>query len=97
VPADRSGVVADFGIKTGVRAAIVILNGPGGQPLQAGLRGKTASGKSFAVGYDGRAFIEGLEAQNTVTVALAGGECHADFAYAPQGNGQAVIGPVVCQ
>jgi outer membrane usher protein len=97
VPTDRSGVFADFGIRTGVHSAVVILNGPNGQPLQAGLRGKTASGNSFAVGYDGRAFIEGLEAQNTVTVALLSGECHAEFSYAPQANGQPVIGPVVCR
>ena len=97
VPANRSGVFADFGIRTGVHSAIVILDGPNGQPLQAGLRGKTASGKSFAVGYDGRAFIEGLEAQNTVTVALASGECRAEFAYAPRGNNQVLIGPVVCR
>jgi outer membrane usher protein len=97
VPQDRSGVFADFGIRTGVHSAIVILDGPDGRPLQAGLRGKTASGKSFAVGYDGRVFIEGLEAQNTVTVALASGECHAEFAYAPRGKDQVLIGPVVCR
>jgi outer membrane usher protein len=97
VPADRSGVFADFGIRTGVHSAIVILDGPNGQPLRAGLRGRTASGKDFAVGYDGRAFIEGLEAQNTVTVALASGECRAEFAYTPRGKDQVLIGPVVCR
>ncbi|MGH6800392.1 MAG: fimbria/pilus outer membrane usher protein, partial [Methylocella sp.] len=97
VPTDRSGVVADFGIRTHVRSAIVILDGPGGQPLHAGLRGKTASGQSFAVGYDGRAFLQGLEPENAVTVELPGAECHAEFAYVPQGNHQAVIGPVVCK
>jgi outer membrane usher protein len=97
VPADRSGVFADFGIKTGVHSAIVILTAPDGQPLQAGLRGTTASRQKFAVGYDGRAFIEGLAPQNSVTVALSRGECHAEFSYAPQSNGHTVIGPVVCQ
>ncbi len=97
VPADRSGVFADFGIRTGIASAIVILDGPDGQPLQAGLRGKTASGQNFTVGYDGRAFIEGLDPQNTVIVALASGECRAAFSYAPQDTGQTLIGPVVCQ
>jgi outer membrane usher protein len=69
VPARRSGIFADFGIKTRIASAIVILTRPGGQPLQAGVRGKTANGQSFIVGYDGRAFIEGLESQNRVTVA----------------------------
>jgi outer membrane usher protein len=97
VPPSRSGVFADFGIRTEVSSAILVLYGADGQPLQAGLRGKTASGQSFIVGYDGRAFIEGLEPQNRATIALVNGECQAEFAYAPQVNRQAVIGPVVCQ
>jgi outer membrane usher protein len=96
-PPDRSGVLVDFGIRTDVRSAIVILNGANGQPLQAGLRGKTASGHGFVVGYDGRAFLEGLESNNIATVELASGECRAEFAYAPQGDSQVSIGPVVCQ
>ena len=75
----------------------MILDGPNGQPLPAGLRGKTTNGNSFTVGYDGRAFIEGLEPDNAVTVALANGECRAEFAYVPQGKGQTLIGPVVCR
>jgi outer membrane usher protein len=97
VPADRSGVFADFGIRTGVASAVVFLNGPNGQPLRVGLRGKTASGRGFVVGYDGRAFIEGLDANNIAIVELASGECRAEFAYAPQGNAQVSIGPVVCK
>jgi len=97
VPPDRSGVFADFGIRTGVSSAIVVLNGPDGRPLQAGLRGTTASGQSFIVGYDGRAFIEGLDPQNIATVALSGSDCHAEFSYAPNGNSHTVIGPVLCQ
>jgi outer membrane usher protein len=96
-PPDRSGVLVDFGIRTDVRSAVVILDGPAGQPLQAGLRGKTASGRGFVVGYDGRAFLEGLEATNIATVELATGECRAEFAYAPQGDSQVSIGPVVCK
>ena len=97
VPRDHGGVLADFGIRTGVRSAIVILNGPDSKPLRAGLRGKTASGRDFAVGYDGRAYIEGLDSQNAITVAVEGGECHAEFSYAPRADGQTVIGPLVCR
>jgi spore coat protein U-like protein len=48
-PPDRSGVLVDFGIVTDVRSAIVILYGANGQPLQAGLHGKTAGGRGFVV------------------------------------------------
>ena len=97
VPADRSGVLVDFGIRTDVHSAVVVLDGPAGQPLQVGLRGKTASGRGFVVGYDGRAFLEGLEANNIATVELATGECRAEFAYAPQDDSQVSIGPVICK
>ncbi len=97
VPTDRGGVLADFGIKTNMRSAIVIFAGPDGQTLPAGLRGRTASGQGFVVGYDGRAFIEGLDAENAVTVETPGGDCRAEFAYAPHGNGQVLIGPVICK
>ncbi len=96
-PPARSGVLIDFGIRTDVRSAVVILAGTSGQPLQAGLRGMTASGRGFAVGYDGRAFIEGLEPSNVALVGLAGGECRAEFAYEPKGAQQVVIGPVTCK
>lgn len=96
-PPDRSGVVVDFGIETDVRSAIVILAEPTGQPLRAGSRGKTASGSSFVVGYDGRAFIEGLEPSNIAFVTLPDKDCRADFAYERNGDEQVLIGPVVCQ
>jgi len=57
-PPERSGVLVDCGIRTDVRSAVVILDRAAGQPLQAGLRGKTASGRGFVVGYDGRAFLK---------------------------------------
>jgi len=95
-PAYRSGVIVDFGIKTDLRSAIVILDGPNGQPLQAGLHG-TLNGSVFVVGYDGRAYIENLDAVNVVTVQLPTGHCQAEFAYAPQANTQVVIGPRICQ
>lgn len=97
VPVYRSGVLVDFGVRTGLKSAIVILTGADGRPLQAGLRGKTAAGQGFAVGYDGRAFIEGLEENNVAIVELPGGQCQAEFAYVPRGDGQTLIGPVVCQ
>jgi outer membrane usher protein len=96
-PPRRSGVKVDFGIKTGIPSAIVILHGADGQPLRAGLRGNLASGQSFIVGYDGRAYVEGLEPINLATVALAnGGECRTEFAYVPKGEPQLVIGPLEC-
>jgi outer membrane usher protein len=96
-PPDRAGVVVDFGIKTDTNSAIVVLTGPDGELLPAGLQGSTETGQDFVVGYDGRTFITHLAAENTVTVTLSPGECHARFSYVPQGNSQITIGPVLCQ
>jgi len=51
-PPDRSGVMVDFGIETDVRSAVVIFDEPTGRLLQAGLRGKTANGRSSSATTD---------------------------------------------
>lgn len=96
-PPDRAGVVVDFGVKAETQSAIVILNGRDGKPLQAGLRGKTAQGDEFIIGYDGRAYVSNLQPSNTATVELEQGSCRAEFPFAAQGNTQLSIGPIPCQ
>jgi outer membrane usher protein len=96
-PSDRAGVVVNFGIKTDTHSAIVILHDREGHPLQAGWRGSSSEGKEFFVGHDGRAYIVGLASSNIVTVRRPDGECKAAFDYAPRGDAQVVIGPVICQ
>jgi outer membrane usher protein len=98
VPADRSGIRVDFGVVTEVKAAVVVLNGKDGKFIAPGLHGRLESGgEAFIVGYDGRAYIKGLDAKNTVVVDLGASECRASFPFASQKNTQVVIGPVVCQ
>jgi outer membrane usher protein len=96
-PADRSGVKIDFSVKTDARPAIVVFQGADGQLLPAGAMGQVEGGESFAVGYDGRAYIKNLGPTNNATITLAGGECHATFAYEPHPNEQVVISPVICR
>jgi len=98
VPAFRSGVRVDFGVRTVSDSAVVILTDAEGKNLKAGLKGEVeGSGGQFVVGYDGRAFIKGLAAANRVRVALGVGECHAEFGFQPAESRQVVIGPVVCR
>ncbi|MEA2976552.1 MAG: outer rane usher protein, partial [Alphaproteobacteria bacterium] len=97
-PADRSGVVVNFGVKTEVRAAVVVFAGKDGNFIAAGSRGQLEGGsEAFVVGYDGRAYVKELGAANTVTVADGTNECRASFPFTPAKNNQVVIGPVVCQ
>ena len=96
-PADRSGVRVDFGVKTKVKAAVVILSRTDGKLITAGSTGQLEGGEAFVVGYDGKAYVTGLAPTNTVVISDAGGECRASFAFTPKQNAQVVIGPVVCQ
>jgi outer membrane usher protein len=96
-PADRSGVKIDFTVKTDAKPAVVVFQGADGRPLAAGAQGQIEGGDSFAVGYDGRAYIKNLGPTNNATVTLMTGECHATFAYEPHPTEQVVISPVVCQ
>jgi len=97
VPADRSGVLVNFGVKTDIQSAIVEFVGADGKPLAAGAQGQVEGGESFVVGYDGKAFIEGLSPENTVKVSLATGECRASFPYSRRPNEQVVISSVTCR
>lgn len=104
-PSDRAGVVVDFGVRSTSNSAIVILQDVAGQPirvgatgaLQPGLKGTSAAGPEFVVGYDGRAFIENLAADNEVLVALETGSCKARFSFVPHAGRQVSIGPVPCR
>jgi outer membrane usher protein len=97
-PADRSGIIVGFGVKTEVKAAVVILSDKNGKFISPGSRGRlVGTDETFVVGYDGRAYVKGLGATNTVVVAAAEAECRASFLFTPKTNRQVVIGPVVCQ
>lgn len=104
-PPDRAGIVVDFAVRSAANAAIVILHGRDGRPLpagsrgalQPGLRGVAASAPDFTVGYDGRAFVEHLGAENEIRIRLADGECSARFPFAAQDGTQVTIGPIPCR
>jgi outer membrane usher protein len=98
VPADRAGVVVDFGVRTETKAAVVILTGSDGAFLAPGSTGRLeGSSETFVVGYDGRAYLKGLAATNTVAIGESGSECHASFPFVFAKDQQAVIGPLVCR
>src|SRR5262249_18424338 len=90
-PADRSGVGVTLAVRTDASPAVLVLTGADGAPIPAGSQGKLEGGEDFFVGYDGRAFVKGLAAQNSISVALANGECRASFAYAARPNEQVTI------
>ena len=97
VPADRTGVRVNFAVKTNNPSAIVLLTEPNGTPLAAGAHGQVDGGESFVVGYDGKAYVKGLGAENNITVTLADRECRASFPFTARPNEQVVISQVICR
>jgi outer membrane usher protein len=95
-PADRSGVLVDFGVRTDTNSALVVFTHSDGSFVPVGSSGKRDSGDEFIVGYDGQAFLKKLAAQNAVVIETPQGQCRAQFAYAPRANQQVVISPVLC-
>ncbi len=97
VPADRAGVVVDFGVKAHSDSALVTFVDPEGKPLEVGSEVRLeGAAEPTLVGYDGQAFLEGLSASNTVRITTSSMTCEATFAFEPKPGEQVTIGPVTC-
>lgn len=97
VPSDRAGTEVRFDIQP-VRAAVVVLHDPAGEPLPAGgaavLEGHPAS--ATFVGYDGEVYLDALGDHNILQVTTAAGTCRAGFDYPDTGAPIPRIGPLTC-
>jgi len=89
-------VRVDFRVRTNTNSAVLVLTDAHGRPLSAGLQGQLEGGEAFIIGYDGRAWVKDLAPQNTLSVALEPGVCHASFPYSARANEQVII-PVTCR
>lgn len=98
VPADRGGTTVRLTSRTSSDAAIVIFQSPDGAFIELGSEGIVeGSGRTFVVGYDGRAYLEELAEHNQVTITSSSGACAARFAFAPHtGTGPRKL-KAVCQ
>lgn len=99
VPADRSGVVVDFGTKK-LSAATVVLTGADGKPLPMGAEVlRDGADQPAMMGYDGRVWLTDLTSENNLTVTLPEGlgTCHARFYYKPVVNAIPEFAGGVCQ
>ncbi len=97
VPGDGAGVVVDFGVKADAQGVVVQLTDAAGLPLPEGsevtLEG---SDEPFFVGYDGEAYVTGVQPENTLTIKLPGNQCQVSFSYTPDPQQTAAIGPLQC-
>lgn len=95
-PFGKSGVVVDFKAKSVADSAVVVFR-RGNDPLPAGTRG-TLKGREdpFVIGYDGRAYLEHLDASNTVAIETEGTPCEVSFQFQAISGRQQVIEAPPC-
>ncbi len=96
-PGDGAGVSVNFGVHTQTSNAVVIFTDANGVFLNVGDEGTLGNNNEFVIGYDGRSFLEGLSAKNTVSIITGKGECRAEFDFSASQDTQVEIGPVVCR
>ncbi len=97
-PRSRSGVVADFNVKTSPHDAEIVLTDEAGNPLPAGAKVDRPGGDATVVGYDGRAYLEDLAQHNALKVRANDRTCLVAFDFTPaRGAARPTIGPLVCK
>ncbi|MDD7973577.1 fimbria/pilus outer membrane usher protein [Roseinatronobacter alkalisoli] len=98
-PAQRSGVVLDFGINTNPATALVSLVTAEGEPIEVGLAAMhTESGESYIVGYDGQVYLRDLQKHNELIVHFPNmSTCRAEFDFTREPGTISQISGVVCQ
>ncbi|WP_321954747.1 fimbria/pilus outer membrane usher protein [Paraburkholderia bannensis] len=96
-PERRAGVLVRFGLKKYTGASVSFVD-DAGQPLPAGaVATAQPAGVSSIVGYDGLAFFERLEAQNTITIEGKGVNCSVKLPFnSASATDMPQLGPIVC-
>jgi outer membrane usher protein len=96
-PSDRSGTVVDFHVRK-VHAAVVTLQDGSGKAIPLGSVAKIVGAEDQPVGYDGQAYVTGLQPTNHMEVVLPdGGSCSVAFNYQPVAGDIPLVGPLRCQ
>lgn len=99
VPVAQSGVTVKFAAKLARGSAIVVLKDRKGKYLEVGSVVKRQGTEgNFIVGYDGEAFLDDLDALNTIAVELRdGATCGATFPFQPRPGELVRIDNVECR
>lgn len=97
-PADRGGANVRLALRRTNGSALVVFRNADGVFIEPGSEGIVdASGRTFVVGYDGRAYIEDLAGQNRATISTSAGTCIASFEFAPVAASRHVVSDAVCR
>lgn len=94
-PPRGAGVVVSLPIRQSL-AATLVLTDPAGEPLPPGLAVRVNGRESGVTGYDGEAFVTGLESRNTIEVIDKTGSCRLEVSHVPMSGALARLGPLAC-
>ncbi|ODV24910.1 MAG: fimbrial assembly protein [Rhodanobacter sp. SCN 68-63] len=97
-PTDRAGTLVRFDLKP-IRSASVLLRDVAGKPVPLGSQVHVhgQAGDGALVGFDGAAYLDGLDEHNVLDVSLPeGSTCSTAFEYHKQGDRIPQIGPLTC-
>lgn len=98
-PADRTGVLLDFSVRSG-RPARVILLGPDGGPAEVGRSGRVLqTEEEVVVGFGGEIYVTDLSSPVVIEVGNNGSICRYRLKGLPESDepGQPLVGPVPCE
>ncbi len=97
VPAQLSGVLANFPVERYAAASVLVRDGAGA-PLTSGLPVRhVESGERSLSGYDGMLFLDHLSEDNHVLIGEGAARCQVRFAYRREAApALPLIGPLVC-
>lgn len=98
-PADRSGSIVKFDVTTDASAALVSFHDQKGEPLETGSVGQIVGSQTeFTIGYDGQAYIKGLNTHNQAVIEQPTSQtCMAQFQYRPEIGQQVQILGIPCR
>ncbi len=97
IPRARAGILVDFKVNSGTKAAILQLKDKDGSfvPLSTEIF-LDGNPEAFIMGYDGEVYVTGLTDNNLLTVKLPAADCKVEFTYTGSEQEQAFIGPLTC-
>lgn len=97
MPMSMTGVSVSFGVHADAQAASVTILDADGQPVKPGAIGENlTTGETFVVGYDGLAYLPGLQPANDLRISVGDAACTASFAR-PATAGATLPQSVVCR
>ena len=93
----NSGSIVKLEVAMDAKAALVEFRFADSSFLPVGSTLTLNGREEFVVGYDGQAYLSGLEEKNSVAISHSEGTCRAEFRYSKQAESQVFIDGVICQ